>query len=257
MIRWLAPLLAIAAFLYGVVVQAPVAALFGWFAPMPLPVQISSLDGTLVDGRIAGLSQGARRYLDEAHWQLQPSSLLTGRLRYTLEGQALGSVFSGQVRATPNGRVGLDDVTAAGNVKDLLRALGQGFLPVDGQFRLVIDEATVRNQWPQSLNGTLTLLNLASTLLRDPLPIGDFQAVLSTEPGPDNQAATLLATVQSLDGPLEVEGTARQYADRRQLADLRIRAKPDAPPMLRNMLSGLGRPDPEGWYRLQRSGRLP
>ena len=257
MIRWLAPLLALAAFLYGLVVMAPVSALYGWFAPDPLPVRLSSLDGTLVKGRMAGLSQGPRQFVDEANWQLRPGALLLGSLRYQLDGQALGSVFSGQVRATPTGRLGVDGLQAAGSVKALLQALGQGFLPVDGQFRLDIDEATVHRQWPQSLSGTLTLQGMVSTLLRDPLRIGDFQAVLSTEPGPDDQPPTLLATVQSLDGPLEVEGTARQFADRRQVADLRVRAKADAPPMLRNMLNGLGRPDAQGWYRIQRTGRLP
>ena len=257
MIRWLAPLLGVIAFVYGLITLAPVANLVAWFAPQSLPVTISGLSGTLVQGRVTGVVEGQRRWVDEARWQLSPWTLLTARLRYQLEGEALGSVFTGQVQASPGGTLALADTQAAGNLKQLLQAIGQGFLPIDGQFRLTLMDLTVRDQWPQQIDGVLTLQGVVSTLLRDPLVLGDFEAVLSTEPGADDQPPTLLATVSALDGPLEVNGTARQYADRRQAADLRVRAKADAPPILRNMLNSLGRPDAEGWYRIQRSGRLP
>lgn len=256
-IRWLAPLLGLLALLVGLVVHAPADTVYGWLAPAQAPVSVRNLSGTLFNGRAGAVLQQDQLRAEDLEWRLRPGALLTARLSYALSGQALGGPFTAEISATPTGRLYAAPLLASGEIKRLSSALGQGFLPLTGQWRLALERLVIKDQWPEQLAGVATVQNATWTLMRDPLVIGDFEAVLSTEANPEGGPPTLLATVRSLRGALEVEGTARQFPDRRQRADLRVRPAADAPPMVANLLAGLGRPDAEGWYRIQRDGRLP
>lgn len=252
---WLAPLLGVIAFLIGVVAMAPAATLWQW-APQPLPIQVERLSGTMINGRLQGLMQQQRRLAEQISWRWRPAALFGAGWGYVIEGQVLGGSALGQVKATPWGTLSVDDLRAGGDVRTLLQAIGQDFLPVNGRWRLDLDHAAARGQWPTAVDGTVTLSGLTWALGRNPIVLGDIEAVLSDEPGDDGHAV-LVATLKSLEGPLEVEGTARQFFDRRQNVDLRLRPRDDAPPIIRNLLGGLGQPDAQGWYRLQREGRMP
>jgi general secretion pathway protein N len=256
-IRWLAPLLALIALLIGLVIHAPAATLYAWFAPEPSAVEVRNLSGTLYQGRAAAVLQQGQLRAENLAWTLQPGALLGARLSYALSGQALGGPFTARLGATPTGRVHAAPLLASGDINRLLVSIGQGFLPLAGQWRLELERLVIKDQWPEELVGVATVQNASWTLMRDPLVIGDFEALLSTEADPAGGPPTLLATVRSLRGALEVEGTARQFADRRQRADLRVRPAADAPPMVANLLRGIGRPDAQGWYRIQQDGRLP
>lgn len=257
LIRWLAPLLALIALVIGLVIHAPAATLYAWFAPASSAVDVRNLSGTLYRGRAAAVLQQGQLRAENLAWTLQPAALLAASLRYDLSGQALGGPFTARLSAAPTGRVQAAPLLASGDINRLLASIGQGFLPLAGQWRLELERLVIKDQWPEELVGVATVQNASWTLMRDPLVIGDFEALLSTEPDPAGGPPTLLATVRSLRGALEVEGTARQFADRRQRADLRVRPAADAPPMLANLLRGIGRPDAQGWYRIQQDGRLP
>jgi general secretion pathway protein N len=252
---WLAPLLGAITFFIGVLAMAPAATLWRW-APQPSPVQVERLSGTVLNGRLQGLTQQQIRIAEQLSWRWRPGSLLGLGWGYALEGQVLGGTALGHVKATPWGALHIDDLRAGGDVRTLLQAVGQGFLPVNGRWSLNLDHAAARGEWPTAIDGTLTLNQLTWALGRNPVVLGDFEAVLSDEPGDDGHAV-LIATLKSLEGPLEMEGTARQFYDRSHNVDLRLRPRADAPPIIRNLLGGLGQPDAQGWYRLQRQGRMP
>lgn len=256
--RWSVPVAGVLALMTGLVIYAPAATLYGWFAPEGSPIVVRSISGTALAGRANAVAQQQRVYAEQIEWTLRPLSLLLGQARIDLTGRALGAPFTGTVSAWPNGSTAIRSLQSAGDLKALLTSINQHFLPLAGQWRLELDRLEVKNEWPTAVAGELMLHQLSWTLSRDPMVIGDFAAQLSTEPAPDGGGATVVATLRSLDGAaLQVEGSARQFADRRQSADLRLRPAPGAPPMIVNMLNGIGAPDAEGWYRLQRQGRLP
>lgn len=256
-LRWLAPLLGLLGLFVGLVIYAPAGTLYGWVVPADAPVAVSNLSGTLFGGRAGAVVQQGQVRVENLTWRWAPGGLLGGRVAYALAGQALGAPFTATVGVSPTGRLHAAPLLASGDIKQLATALGQGFLPVSGRWRVDLEQLVVKDQWPEVLVGVATVQDARWTLMRDPLVIGDFEAVLSTEAGADGGPPTLLATVRSLRGALEVEGTARQFPDRRQRADLRVRPAADAPPMIVNLLRGIGRPDAEGWYRIQQEGRLP
>jgi|TARA_R110000822_G_scaffold49736_5_gene130519 general secretion pathway protein N len=252
---WLAPLLGVTAFIVGLVAMAPAATLWQW-APQPSPVQVERLSGTVLNGRLQGLTQQQRRIAEQLAWRWRPTALFGAAWGYTVEGQVLGGTALGRVKATPWGSVAVDALRAGGDVRTLLQAIGQGFLPVNGRWHLNLDHAAARDQWPTAIDGTVTLTELTWALGRNPIVLGNFEATLSDEPGDDGHAV-LVANLKSLEGPLELEGVARQRHDRSHDIDLRMRPRADAPPIIRNLLNGLGQPDANGWYHLKRQGRMP
>jgi hypothetical protein len=195
-IRWLAPLLALIALLIGLVIHAPAATLYAWFAPEPSAVEVRNLSGTLYQGRAAAVLQQGQLRAENLAWTLQPGALLGARLSYALSGQALGGPFTARLGATPTGRVHAAPLLASGDINRLLVSIGQGFLPLAGQWRLELERLVIKDQWPEELVGVATVQNASWTLMRDPLVIGDFEALLSTEADPAGGPPTLLATVR-------------------------------------------------------------
>ena len=82
-----------------------------------------------------------------------------------LGGTALGR---GQ-RPRPGAAVAVDALRAGGDVRTLLQAIGQGFLPVNGRWHLNLDHAAARDQWPTAIDGTVTLTELTWALGRNPI----------------------------------------------------------------------------------------
>lgn len=81
------------------------------------------------------------------------------------------------------------------------------------------------------------------------MPLGDYELRLSTEDG------EIVAAVTTLAGVLEASGGGRMKPDRSYELSLQLRPRADAPPLVANLLRQLGRPDAQGYYRLQRSGQ--
>ena len=101
---WLAPLLGVTAFIVGLVAMAPAATLWQW-APQPSPVQVERLSGTVLNGRLQGLTQQQRRIAEQLAWRWRPTALFGAAWGYTVEGQVLGGTALGRVKATPWGSV--------------------------------------------------------------------------------------------------------------------------------------------------------
>jgi hypothetical protein len=99
-------------------------------------------------------------------------------------------------------------------------------------------------------DGTLAAHGLVWKLGREPVPLGDYEAVLEDVTG------GVKATIRTVSGPLEVTGDALVSNDRSWELNLQMRPKPDAPPILPNLVRSIGQPDPQGYYHLRRKGTM-
>lgn len=245
-------LLGLAGFLAGLVLLAPAAVLYGWFSPKepPPPYQLVGLQGTLSQGKLAALQFGGRPALQNVSWQLRSLALLLGRASFRLEGGG-DTLVSGGLSMSMLGTLRLSDFVATGPVKPLLAAAGQAYLPVEGQLRLDLKQLKLRKGLPQSVEGELQMQNLAWTLAREPLLLGDYRADLSTA-----DDGSQLAKISSVNGPLELSGNGRFGADQSYELELKLRPKPEASAMLRNLISGAGSPDLQGYYTVRQKGKL-
>lgn len=244
-------LLGACGFIAGVFLLAPAATLYGWSrSDKPaVALELFGLQGTLSSGVLSGAQFGGRPALRDLEWKLQPLWLLLGRASFHISGGD-ETVVDGGVSVSPLGTVRLRDLRAAGAIKPLLTMAGQAFLPIEGQARLELEQLKLRKGLPQSVEGNLQIQALTWTLARDPLLLGDYRADLTTE-GSDS-----VARLRSVSGPLELSGTARLTAERRYTLELKMKPKPDASAMLRNLVSGAGAPDLQGYYNVRKQGQL-
>ena len=253
-LRWLIALGGFG-FLCGALMRAPAGTLafYGWLKPAAQgapAAEVYGLQGTVGAGELTGMQIGNRRLLLDLHWQFHPLWLLLGQARFHITGSGNETSTQGDIGFAPFHTIRLHAFQASGAIKPLLAAAGQAFLPVDGKAGVDADDIVFKNGIPQKLAGTVRVQQLVWTLARDPVPLGDFQAVVSPDHGDS------LAKIESTGGPMELAGDARFAADQSYTVDLKFRLKPDATPMLRNLVAGAGAPDAQGWYHLRQSGKL-
>lgn len=247
--RWLI-LLGTLAFLVTLVLHAPANLVYAWSRPKaPGPTQLHGVHGTVASGGFASMTVNNRPVLTDTTWTLQPAWLALLRLSADVESRGDTILRVGVSRGLL-GSLRLSQLHAAGSAKALLGALGQPALPIDGQARLELPLVRIRDGIPIEAQGSAEIQNLAWALSRDPLPLGNFTADLSTGD------AGIRVDMTSGAGPLELTGNATLAPDHAYELSLQLRPRPQASPQLVSLLRSLGQPDAQGWYHIRRTGSL-
>lgn len=247
--RWLV-LSGVLAFLVTLVLHAPANLMYAWSRPQaPGPTQLHGLHGTLSSGGFAAMTVNNRPVLADTTWTLQPAWLALLRLSARIQARG-DTVVRVDVSRGLLGSLRLSQLNAAGSVKALLGALGQPSLPVEGQARLELPLLRIRDGVPIEARGSAEIQNLAWALSREPLPLGNFTADLSTGD------AGIRVDMTSGEGPLELSGNATLAPDHAYELSLQLRPRPQASPQLLSLLRSLGQPDAQGWFHIRRTGSL-
>lgn len=243
-------LLGLAVFVLAAVLHAPAVQLQR-LAAAPLAssgVTLSGLEGTLSAGRAARVDLRGNPLLHDLGWTLRRAQLLLGRASFWLEGGRDGSRLDGIAFVVPSGALQLRDFTFAAPLTAVLAAAGYPFVPVEGQALLELERLVLRERWPEQARGHVTLRGLSWKLGREPVRLGDYEARA------EDETAGIKLSVSTLAGALEVRGAGRVGHDREYELHLQMRPRPDAPPMVPNLLRNLGQPDAQGWYHLRQRG---
>lgn len=247
--KWIITVTAIV-FIGSLIGQAPAATLYAWFKPKtPAPVELLGLQGTVSAGRASGITVNNRPALTNLMWTLQPWRLLLGQLGFHLESHGDATVDS-NLALSVFGGIAVNKTQGVMNFKTLLTAIGQPFLPLDGQARLQMKTLRIKKAQFKSADGRIEIHGLAWTLAQEPIVLGDFAATITTEND------VIMAKFEPLAGSLDLNGTAKLSPDQTYEADLQIRPKPGAPPLLGSLLGSIGPADPQGWHHIRQQGRL-
>lgn len=236
-------------FLVSLLLSAPAAALYGWFAPQSARLRVYGIEGTLLEGRASGVLADNRTLATDLRWRWHPLRLLRGQAAFTLDSAGEGLQLTGLVAAAPWG-LSLHEVQARGPLKPLLALAGQTFLPVDAQVELELGLLALRDGWPRRAEGRIMLADLAWSLGTQRSVLGDFRADVTTAD------EIIIAELASLRGAVEARGAARLQPDHRYTLDLRLRPTADADPTVATLLRSAGTADAQGYYRLQQDGAL-
>ncbi|MDR3415843.1 MAG: type II secretion system protein N [Nevskia sp.] len=243
--------------IWSLLMHAPAANLYAWFAPKNSPVELYGLDGDIARGKVQTVSLGGHPLLQSLRWRFQPWWLPLLRLSFAVEGgQDLN--LDGRVALGPAGGVDVSGAHAGGGVKAMLGLAGIPFVPVDGQVRLNLDSLKLRKGFPSSAAGTLEVHGLAWTLVKDPQPLGDFKATITTERPTTGTSGgnTIKAVIEPIAGPVDASGEVHLLADRSYDYDLQLKARDSSNATLNNMMQSLGQPDTRGYYHLRNRGTL-
>ncbi len=248
--RWVI-VLAVLAFLVTLVLHVPAALLYAWSQnpQQASKVRLHGVHGTLAQGGFSALSVGNRTPLRDGRWTLRPAWLALLRIAADFEAGDEAGVRA-RVSRSVFGALRLSGLNSAGSVKSLLQMLGQPVLPVEGQARLDLPLLRLDKGAPIEAEGSIEIENLSWTLAREPLPLGSFNAALTT----DEQG--IQVSFGSGPGPLEVGGSATLGGDRAYDLDLQLKPRPEAPAQLLTLVRSLGPADAQGWHHLRRKGVL-
>jgi general secretion pathway protein N len=245
-------ILGIVTFLCGLIFYAPAASFYRWTTPQgsnPV-VTYYGIQGTLAQGEAAAIEIRGHTILSNLHWTLKPLWLLLAQRAFEITGGGEQAALNGIIRLGPTGATTLSGLHASLSLKSLLAAAGQAFVPMDGQVELDLHSLKLKDNLIKSADGLAQLHNLAWTLAKEPLILGDFEARSTTE------GETVTISIKSVSGPLDVSGDIKLTADQNYQANLQFRAKPRAEPVLRNLVSSAGQPDAQGWTHYRAQGRL-
>lgn len=242
--------IAVTVFVANLIAQAPAATLYAWFKPKSgSNVELIGLQGSVSAGRAAGLNINGHPAINSINWTLQPWRLLLGQLGFHVESHG-DTTLDSHLALSLLGSIRISDTQSVMNVKSLLAAIGQPFLPLDGQARLQLKSLRIRSSQFKSADGRVEIHGLAWTLAQEPILLGDFAANVSTEND------IIVAKFEPLAGALDLNGTAKLSPDQSYEAQLQLRPKPGAPPLLNSLLSSIGPPDAQGWHHIQQRGKL-
>jgi general secretion pathway protein N len=230
-------LLAILAFAAILIARLPVRWVSGF---LPKNVTCTELSGTVWDGSCAGLvAQNVR--VDTVSWQLRPFALLGGKLAGHVDVTRGTSFARGDVEASTNGNT----ITARNFQADM--PLDPTLIPqlprdLSGVVRGKLESIHIEKGAILSVQGLIEAHDLVQATGGQRLALGDYSLTFPAA-DPDKEP---VGRLQSLSGPLMVEGTLRLTRDPGFVLEGLVAPGPDASPQLANELRPLGTPDAQG-----------
>jgi general secretion pathway protein N len=237
-------------FLAGLLVQAPAALIYAWIAPQAqIRIGFIGITGTLTHGMAAQARYGSQVLTSDVGWTLKPLSLLMAQLRYRLHSDKAPLMLDGEI-SQGFGGTGFHRMRATGELRTLAAAAGQAFVPVNGTLDLDLVSLQLSDNWPTSAEGVVQLNGVAWTLGKEPVPLGDYRAEVRSE------GDQITARISTTAGTVEIGGEAWLKTDRSYSYALKLKPRADAPPMITNLMKQLGTPDAQGFYALDRSGKV-
>lgn len=230
----------------------PEKALAWWGDELEVEVSLYAPQGGLASGSASAVSIDNFR-MDATRWKFYPLSLLKGRLGFQINSEIAGSPAQALAEFGMSGRVVIHDLQAGVPLTSVLPLLqGSGLvLPIGGMAQADIQILDIQGERPTELEGLLKLQRAELSFLRPPMQLGSYQAVLSTE---DDLITAEISEAE--ESPITATGKLTLNSEGRYQLDLRLKPKPAVEQRLLNQLKLLGRPDAQGWYRLQSQGHL-
>lgn len=249
----------ICAFLFFLFIKTP-ASLLTHKLSKQLPVTFIDVKGTIWHGEAKQFYyQGAT--LGNLSWSIPVYRILTGKIStdFMLEGPEVK--LAGRVGYGLGSELLLENTQIdiqASKLSQLLQIPfpAQGKVKVDIQY-LILNISAAEDEAKQTLripkvNATLNWEN-AGIPAFNINNLGSYSFTLKSEPAAPN---VIIAQITESKGSLEITGNASINLDRRYKAEFSLKPSNDAPEILTNGLSMLGRPDENGRYLVNREGEI-
>ncbi|SCZ64898.1 type II secretion system protein N [Thiohalomonas denitrificans] len=244
--------LGLVAYLLFAVMMLPAQKALGFAVPQlksqGVSIAASGVAGSIWSGRMDALSVNGFG-LQQIRWDLNPLSLLTGRIGGDWNMNWQGARLQGYASATPDGRALLKNVQADSPADEFA-----GFIPIPlslgGNITLDLQELRLEEGRPVSAEGTAIWTDAAFIAPLD-ASLGDLRVVLKPREG-----GGVDAEIQDGGGPLRLEGTLKLEPNGTYRLNANLGTRPGASSALEENLAMLGRRNPEGFYNVVHQGRI-
>jgi|GEM_PF-1166403 len=210
-------------------------------------VGITGIGGSIWNGSAERVSIDGFT-LNATRWKLKPAALLSGGLELHVVTSWAGGEFEGDLRAGITGALGISNASIFGSLDELSSGMP---LSVAGQMSLVIEKATLADNWPTTLLAELNVRGLTA-----PQPgsdtaalVGDYSVIFSNESVSEENP--LVGTVIDTGGPLDLDGTITLLPPNQYLLDVKITPETSAAPALTQGLQFMAPADNSGVHNLK------
>ena len=210
-------------------------------------MQLGGISGTVWNGSATeGMAAGV--YMRNLSWQLQPLSLLTATLAFETRFDPASGFMDADVALSPGGSIALTDINGTLPV-DLFHDRIPPLRGIRGNVSLQLERVAIDDGVPTAIEGKVGVSELmAAALSRS--PIGDYEAVFSTD------ADGIKGVVKDLSGVLAVDGVLRITADRAYSLVGQVAVRPGTPSAVVQQMELLGSADAEGNREFRIEGQL-
>lgn len=242
---------ALALLAYGLFLlwHTPAATLLGLISSQLPGLSVAHIEGSAIAGQ-AGDVQLGERSIGTLRWQLRPLGLLRGKLEYHLYMREPDVAVDAIASIGWDRQLRLYDVSGSLPLPKAISLAGRPPPPLNGELQLAIDELLLdRRGKPQAARGMVQLRD-AHTSFGRTLQLGDVALRLSTED------TVIRGDFKDAGGPLELIGFLTLDSNNIYHFNSQVGLRDTDSQDLRQALNLLGRPDSDGRWRLQRSGKL-
>lgn len=240
-------LVAAVTLLIGLLSRMPASFVLSMF--LPDQVLTRGVNGTIWSGTIDAAELNGIS-LGNIEWRLKPLAILTGRLRAQASAALPGGFVDGDFSVSAS-EIRIRDTKASLALAPITAPSSIG--PSSGQARVSIDDARLRDLWPTTLRGELTLTDLRYPPVGTQ-PLGDYSITFADDDS--NPAYPVRGDVTALDGPFVLSGYISLGDNRAYSMRARIAAKPGADAQLSQGLRILGPANAQGQHALSFDGNL-
>lgn len=228
----------------ALVLMFPARVAHRWITPDG--VAISGISGTAWRGRAEAMSVSGI-YLSAVRWRMRPMYLFAGQIRYQVQGSPVSGFLESDIGMGLGGSITLSELAASLPLGVFAGPLNISGL--QGSASLRFDHVKLRDEVPVAANGTVAVNDLVVPRLSRE-PIGAYQAEFST------QGDGISATVEDVDGVVDLAGSLQINDDRSYQFLGKIIAQPGAPASLLRQLEYLGSANDRGQRELRLEGTL-
>ncbi len=239
-------LFALLAYAVALGLTLPAERVYAWLGPVD-GVQVGGLSGTLWRGE-AQLVAGGQR-IERLQWRFRPAALLGGRVAFALEAEHAAGQVATVAALGPGGELVLQDVSLDLDAHTPALADLTGF-DWHGRISGGFSRITFDGERIGSAEGRL-MWQQAGVELAEVVELGDLVADVGDRDG------RLTIRLSDAGGPLAVEGELVRGQPGQLSADVEITPRAEAPPVLRDSLSLMGRTERDGSVRLQGPVSVP
>ena len=237
--------LGITAYLIFALATLPAHLLISRLAPA---VAAAGVQGTVWKGQAQAVQMGGAQ-IGSVSWDLHVLPLFLARLEAAVKMTRTDGFAQGRVASGLSGPLTLTDFTASLPLSALPATVAPGGW--SGMLNARLEQLTLVNGWPASVEGTLEIRDLTGPARR-PTNLGSYTLTFPpAAPGDD-----LIGALADQGGPLNVAGNVRLKADRSYLIEGAVAARPEAPKAIADSLQFLGAPDGEGRRPFSLSGTM-
>lgn len=237
------------ALLVGLILYLPAPVAAGWVQAQVPGLRLTGVSGSVFSGRVqyVGLNDVT---LENISWEFSPVSLLLGRADINLKTATDTGSISGDFSHNIFGQTHVQNLNGSASLAWLARLAGYRFVPLDGLLTIHDLDATIKGQKIADGKGQISLENANWLLVNPPIIFGNFTAAVSSD------GKTSAVKILNSDGPLKADGGAQLTGNNHYQANLRVRARAGTDKRLKKLLTQLGKPDAQGWYRINEQGNL-